>query len=75
MTPKPIQWIGAILVLGIVAVIGASAIQNLVRGEAQRTEIIMLAIVLAVVVGALVLRAVTGRQRPRRAARSARRRS
>jgi len=75
MTPKPIQWIGAVLVLGIVAVIGASAVQNLLRGEAKRTEIIMLAITVAVVVGALALRAVSNRRRPRRAARAARRRS
>jgi hypothetical protein len=55
-------------VLGIVAVIGASAVQNLLRGRARRAEVIMLVAVAVVVVVAVALKFAT-RRPPRRAAR------
>lgn len=63
MTPKPVQWIGTALILGILAIIGASAVQNILRGEAARAEIITVIVAAVVILATLALRLVTRRTR------------
>jgi len=63
MTPKPVQWIGTVLIVGILVVIGASAVQNIIRGEAARAEIITVVVAAVVILATLALRLVTRRTR------------
>ena len=63
MTPKPVQWIGTALILGILVVIGASAVQNIVRGEAARAEVITVVVAGGIIVATLTLRLVARRTR------------
>jgi len=67
MTPKFIQWLGGVLIFGILGVINVAAIMDIIKGEGNlRNEWIMVTVSGVIVALAIVLKFVTSRGRGQR---------
>lgn len=58
MTPKVVRWVGAAIVFGIIGLLAAAALHDIIAGEPDvRAEVATLALIVVIVVAAAVLRA------------------